>query len=63
MTADTIEIADPQSTSRTSIDLSAGTLDYDDTGGEGPTIVFLPGLMMDASLWEDVIGDVSREHR
>jgi pimeloyl-ACP methyl ester carboxylesterase len=63
MTADTIEIADPQSTSRTSIDLSAGTLDYDDTGGEGPTIVFLPGLMMDASLWEDVIADLSRDHR
>ena len=34
------------------IELSAGTIDYEDTGGAGPTIVLLPGLMMDASLWE-----------
>jgi pimeloyl-ACP methyl ester carboxylesterase len=45
------------------IELSAGTLDYKDTGGEGPAIVLLGGLMMDASLWEDVIADLSPEHR
>jgi pimeloyl-ACP methyl ester carboxylesterase len=45
------------------IELSAGTLDYEDTGGEGPVVVLLGGLMMDASLWEDVIADLSPEHR
>jgi pimeloyl-ACP methyl ester carboxylesterase len=45
------------------IELSAGTLDYEDTGGEGPVIVLLSGLMMDASLWENVIADLSPEHR
>jgi pimeloyl-ACP methyl ester carboxylesterase len=41
------------------IELSAGTIEYQDTGGEGPAIVLLPGLMMDASLWRDVISDLS----
>jgi pimeloyl-ACP methyl ester carboxylesterase len=45
------------------IELSAGTIEYEDTGGTGPTIVFLPGLMMDASLWADVIADLSPAHR
>jgi pimeloyl-ACP methyl ester carboxylesterase len=31
------------------IELSAGTIEYEDTGGKGPAIVLLPGLMMDAS--------------
>ncbi len=30
------------------IELSAGTIEYQDTGGDGPTIVLLHGLMMDA---------------
>jgi pimeloyl-ACP methyl ester carboxylesterase len=41
------------------VELSAGTIEYEDTGGEGPAIVLLPGLMMDASLWEEVIADLS----
>src|SRR3982751_4867091 len=45
------------------IELSAGTIEYEDTGGAGPTIVFLPGLMMDASLWADVIADLSPVYR
>jgi pimeloyl-ACP methyl ester carboxylesterase len=45
------------------IELSAGTIEYEDTGGEGPAIVLLPGLMMDASLWADVIADLSPDHR
>lgn len=32
------------------IELSAGTIEYSDTGGDGPVIVLLHGLMMDASL-------------
>src|SRR5207247_4725634 len=45
------------------IELSAGTIEYQDTGGEGPAIVFLPGLLMDASLWAEVIVDLSPGHR
>ena len=45
------------------IELSAGTIEYEDTGGEGPVIVLLPGLMMDASLWEQVIAGLSPDHR
>ena len=37
------------------IELSAGTIDYQDSGGDGPTLVLLHGLLMDASLWDDVI--------
>ena len=45
------------------IELSAGTIDYEDTGGDGPAIVLLGGLMMDASLWTQVIAAMSPEHR
>jgi pimeloyl-ACP methyl ester carboxylesterase len=45
------------------IELSAGTIDYEDTGGDGQTLVLLHGLLMDASLWDDVIADLSVEHR
>ena len=45
------------------IELSAGTIDYEDTGGDGPAIVLLGGLMMDASLWSQVIAALSPEHR
>jgi pimeloyl-ACP methyl ester carboxylesterase len=47
----------------TEIELSAGTIDYEDTGGDGPTIVLLHGLMMDASLWDGPIADLSADHR
>ena len=45
------------------IELSAGTIEHEDTGGEGPATVLLGGLMTDASLWEGVIADLSPEHR
>jgi pimeloyl-ACP methyl ester carboxylesterase len=45
------------------IELSAGTVEYEDTGGAGPAIVLLAGLLMDASLWHDVIPRLSGEHR
>jgi pimeloyl-ACP methyl ester carboxylesterase len=34
----------------TAIELSSGTIEYTDTGGDGPVLVLLHGLMMDASL-------------
>jgi pimeloyl-ACP methyl ester carboxylesterase len=45
------------------IELSAGTIEYEDTGGDGPTVVLLHGFMMDASLWAGTIGDLSADHR
>jgi len=45
------------------IDLSAGTLDYLDTGGDGPAVVLLHGLLMDSSLWDGPITDLSADHR
>ncbi len=45
------------------IELSAGKIEYEDTGGDGPTLVLLHGLMMDASLWDSVIADLSVDHR
>jgi pimeloyl-ACP methyl ester carboxylesterase len=45
------------------IELSAGTIEYTDTGGDGPVLVLLHGLMMDASLWGGVIAGLSSELR
>ena len=36
------------------IELSAGTIEYTDTSGGGPVIVLLHGLLMDATLWDEV---------
>jgi pimeloyl-ACP methyl ester carboxylesterase len=43
--------------------LSSATLEYTDTGGSGPVLVLLHGLMMDSSLWDPVISDLSADHR
>ncbi len=58
------ETAPPQASTPTSrLELSAGTVDYRDTGGDGPVVVLLHGLMMDASLWDQVIDDLAADHR
>ncbi|WP_406470767.1 alpha/beta fold hydrolase [Streptomyces sp. NBC_01615] len=48
---------------RATIELSAGTIEYEDTGGEGPVLVLLHGLMMDASLWDGPVADLAADHR
>jgi pimeloyl-ACP methyl ester carboxylesterase len=45
------------------IELSAGTVEYEDTGGIGPVIVLLHGLMMDSSLWDEITADLSVDFR
>jgi pimeloyl-ACP methyl ester carboxylesterase len=45
------------------IELSAGTIQYEDTGGDGPVLVLLHGFLMDASLWEQVTMDLAVDHR
>ena len=45
------------------IELSAGTIEYTDTGGGGPVIVLLHGLLMDATLWDEVTAALPPGHR
>ncbi|MFI1397065.1 alpha/beta fold hydrolase [Streptomyces sp. NPDC020681] len=45
------------------IELSAGTIAYEDTGGPGPVVVLLHGLVHDATVWRKVVADLSRDHR
>ena len=45
------------------IELSAGPIEYLDTGGSGPVVVLLHGLLMDASLWDGVTAELSTGHR
>lgn len=47
----------------TTIELAAGPVDYVDTHGPGPVVVLLHGLLMDASLWDAVVADLSIDHR
>ncbi|WP_026926951.1 alpha/beta fold hydrolase [Granulicoccus phenolivorans] len=37
------------------IELPTATLEYTDSGGDGPVLVLLHGPMLDASIWDDVI--------
>src|SRR5919198_43239 len=45
------------------IELSAGTIEYEDTGGSGPTVVLLHGLVMNGSVWRHVVEDLRADHR
>jgi pimeloyl-ACP methyl ester carboxylesterase len=45
------------------IELTAGTIDYEDTGGDGPVLVLLHGLAMDGSLWRHVVDGLRDDHR
>ena len=40
------------------IELSAGVVEYQDTGGKGPVLVFLHGLLMDGTVWRKVVADL-----
>ena len=45
------------------VELSSGTIDYEDTGGDGPAVVFVHGLIMDSSLWRHVIAQLRADFR
>jgi pimeloyl-ACP methyl ester carboxylesterase len=45
------------------VELSSGTIDYEDTGGDGPVVVLVHGLIMDSSLWRDVIAQLRSDFR
>ncbi|WP_103347524.1 alpha/beta fold hydrolase [Amycolatopsis sp. CA-128772] len=40
------------------VELSAGTVEYTDTGGDGPVVVFVHGLLMDGSLWDGPVAEL-----
>ena len=44
-------------------ELSAGIIEYEDTGGSGPLLVLLHGLAMDGSLWRHVVRELRVDHR
>jgi pimeloyl-ACP methyl ester carboxylesterase len=45
------------------VELSAGTVEYDDTGGDGPVLVLLNGLFVGGSLWRHVVAELRADHR
>ncbi|WP_243789010.1 alpha/beta fold hydrolase [Saccharopolyspora gloriosae] len=45
------------------VELSAGTIDYDDTGGNDPVLLFLHGFAQNGSLWRHVVHELRAEHR
>jgi pimeloyl-ACP methyl ester carboxylesterase len=45
------------------VELSRGTIEYEDTGGEDAVIVLLHGLIMDGSLWRHVVEDLRSDYR
>ncbi len=45
------------------VELSAGIIEYEDTGGSGPVVVLLHGLAMDGSLWRRVVADLRSDYR
>src|SRR5260370_2088272 len=45
------------------IELSAGIIEYEDTGRSGAIVVLLHGLIMDGSLWRNVVRELSTDHR
>ena len=45
------------------VEVSAGTIEYEDSGGDGPVLVLVPGLLMDHRQWERVVPELAGEHR
>jgi pimeloyl-ACP methyl ester carboxylesterase len=55
-------MGDPVEASR-EIQLSAGTISYQDTGGDGPAILFVHGLLASGMLWAMVVPELAGEAR
>ncbi|MFD9542585.1 alpha/beta fold hydrolase [Streptomyces sp. NPDC060022] len=47
----------------TDVLLSAGVVEYEDTGGDGPVVVLLHGVAMNGSLWRHVVGELRDDFR
>ena len=38
-------------------------MEYLDTGGPGPCLVLVHGVLMNATVWREVVADLRRDHR
>ncbi|MGW0734080.1 alpha/beta fold hydrolase [Streptomyces sp. NPDC002851] len=47
----------------TEVQLSAGTVEYEDTGGDKPVLVLVHGVAMDGTLWRDVVARLREDFR
>jgi pimeloyl-ACP methyl ester carboxylesterase len=45
------------------IELTAGTIEYEDSGGEGPVLVLVHGLLMDGRQWRKVVDELRPDFR
>jgi pimeloyl-ACP methyl ester carboxylesterase len=45
------------------IEVTAGPVEYEDTGGSGPVVVLLHGLTMNSSLWRHVVRELRLAYR
>lgn len=45
------------------VETTAGTIKYEDTGGEGQPVVLLHGVLMDAEQWREVVPGLSADYR
>jgi pimeloyl-ACP methyl ester carboxylesterase len=45
------------------VELTAGPIEYEDTGGDGPVIVLVHGLLMNGSQWRLVVAELRRDFR
>jgi pimeloyl-ACP methyl ester carboxylesterase len=48
---------------RLRVELTAGTVEYEDTGGSGPVVVLLHGLAMDGRVWDAVVSELGSGYR
>jgi pimeloyl-ACP methyl ester carboxylesterase len=46
-----------------SVEVSAGTIAYEDSGGNGPVVVLVHGLAMDGRQWQGVVDDLRPDYR
>lgn len=45
------------------VELAAGPISYEDSGGDGPVLVLMHGLLMNGSLWRKVVPQLAGDHR
>jgi pimeloyl-ACP methyl ester carboxylesterase len=45
------------------VELTAGPIEYEDSGGDGPAVVLIHGLAMDGRLWRDVVAELGDGYR
>lgn len=52
-----------RSEGQSQLELSAGPIEYRDTGGEGPVLVLLHGVLMDDGQWREVVPHLAPKYR